>query len=187
MSTIIVGYFSNVDQINDAKKWLNQMNVTSDDYATYFLNPPGAHGLYQLGGDAPADEGAAGAGKEAAKGATVGGAAGLAAGAVGGPVGALVGAGAGAYLGSLMGAMRGLDDPDPDQASKERPAEPPAGPVMALNVGSKISADEAVKLFRERGAVRIDLTTGRWSAGEWTDFDPREPVETVYRSDKSVP
>lgn len=187
MATIIVGYFKEISALKAARRRLEKKGLTESDFANYFLNPPGAHGLYELGGDAYSDEGAADAGPSAAAGAAVGGTAGAAVGAVGGPVGALVGAGAGAYIGSLMGALKNLDDPDPEKASVEQPAEPPAGPVLAVRLDNPSQDTEYITIFEEEGAIRVDRTSGHWKNGQWTDFDPREEVFTVYRKDETVP
>ncbi|HLW04687.1 MAG TPA: hypothetical protein VKY38_03800 [Azoarcus sp.] len=187
MTTIVVGYFNEINDLEAAKNSLLNEGLTSSDMAYYYLNPPGAHGLYKLGGDSFNDEGADEAGKTAATGAAVGGAAGLAVGSIGGPIGALAGAGAGAYIGALMGALRNLEDPDPEDATVEHPAEPPSGPLLAVRVLQPDQKTHFLDVFRTFGAVRVDLTTGQWEDGNWTDFDPRGQVLTLYRKDETVP
>lgn len=187
MTQIIAAHFNSVEELQAVVDTLPARGFGADDYATYFLNPPGQRGLYWLGGDAVSDEGASGAGRTAAVGALVGGGAGVAAGSatgfaigsVGGPVGALAGAGVGAYLGALVGALRGMQAPDPEEASVEHPAEPQGGPMIALNVERPGAADEAIALLHEGGAHEVHRTEGRWANGEWVDFDPREPIEHV--------
>lgn len=187
MATIIVGYFNEIGQLEGATRNLIKQGLTTTDMAYYYLNPPGAHGLYELGGDASSDEGSTEAGKTAAAGAAVGGAAGLAVGSIGGPIGALAGAGAGAYIGALMGALKNLEAPDPDAATVEHPAEPPPGPLLAVRATQPEQNAHLVDVLREFGAVRVDKATGRWENGNWTDFDPREHVQTLYRKDETVP
>lgn len=187
MATIIVGYFDEIGQLEGATHKLTKQGLTATDMTYYYLNPPGAHGLYELGGDAPSDEGSTEAGKTAATGAAVGGAAGLAVGSIGGPIGALAGAGAGAYIGSLMGALKNLEAPDPDAATVDHPAEPPPGPLLAVRVLQPGEHAHLVDVLREFGAIRVDQTTGRWEDGTWVDFDPREDVQTLYRKDDTVP
>lgn len=187
MATIIVGYFNAVGQLEAATNSLMNEGLTSADMAYYYLNPPGAHGLYKLGGDAFNDEGAAEAGKTATKGAAAGGVVGLAIGSIGGPFGALAGAGAGAYIGALMGALQKLEDPKPDDATIEHPAEPPPGPLLAVRLIQPDENARIVRVLRDFGAIRVDQTIGEWEDGNWVDFDPREQVLTHYRKDETVP
>lgn len=183
MATIIAGHFDHVEHLEEAVRLLEGQGFAKDDYATFYLNPPGQHGLYSLGGDAPADQGAAGAGKGAAAGAAIGGGVGLAIGAIGGPIGALAGTGVGAYLGALAGALSQVDDPKPEAATLDRPAEPPGGPMLAIHCDAPGSEATAVAILGHSLARRIDRANGRWKDGSWTDFDPREPVLTLLKRD----
>lgn len=181
MTTIIAGHFENVDQLQDAVGQLGRQGFAPSDFATYFLNPPGQRGLYWLGGDAPSDQGTTGAGKGAAVGGAVGGTAGLAVGSIGGPIGALAGAGVGAYVGSLIGALSRMHEPEPDKATVEHPAEPPGGPMIAINVDRPGAEAAAIGILGRCGAVQINRANGTWQAGEWTDYDPRQPIDVLLQ------
>ena len=192
MSRIITGHFQHPEQLQEAVALLSAEGFGSEDYAIYYFNPPGSHGLYRIGGDASADEGTAGSGKSAAAGAAVGGTAGAAIGMLGGPIGALVVGGAGAYVGSLWGALSTMEDPDRAKATTEHPAEPPSGPMLAINIdraeaGTEHDAEPtAVAILTRCAAMQVDRANGTWKDGEWVDFDPRVPVETLHRREPSI-
>jgi len=87
MSSIIVGHFEQAEQLEQARAAIAARDFATDEYSSYYLNPPGQHGLRRFGGDSASDEGASEAGKGAATTALIGGAAGLALGSIGGPIG----------------------------------------------------------------------------------------------------
>lgn len=187
MATIIVGHFDRIVQLQEAVRLLEEQGFSPPDYAAYYLNPPGQHGLYGLGGDAHHDHGSHDAGPGAATGALLGGAtgalaggaAGLAIGTIGGPIGALAGSSIGAYLGALAGALGRSTGPKASQASSEAPAEAPGGPMLAVLAERPGSEAAAVAIFGRALARRIDRANGDWVDGEWGNFDPREPVLTL--------
>jgi hypothetical protein len=183
MTIIVAGHFAHIEDLHEATAQLTGAGFARDEYATYFLNQPGQHGLYPVGGDAGSDEGTRDSGKTASAGAVAGGAAGAVVGSPGGPIGALAGAGIGAYLGSLAGALAGARDPDPDQATRERPAEPPPGPMVAVRADTQELEATAVDILDRCHARQIDRTHGEWHSGEWLDFDPRKPIQTLLRRD----
>ena len=105
----------NVDTQEAADRALEALvdgGFTRGDVTAFYLNPPGQHAMYPIGGDAHHDAGTKQAGKTAAAGAAVGGVTGLAVGTAVAiaadaglaTAGAIAGAGVGAYVGSLQGA-----------------------------------------------------------------------------------
>src|SRR6185369_7627473 len=115
--------------------------------------------------------GATEAGSGAVRGAAVGAVAGAAAGAVAatvlGPVAIAGGAGVGAYTGALVGALGSMDP------ATHRDEMRPAENLVAVNVeAGDITAERAVDLFEECGAIQVERAEGTWSHGEWSDFDP---------------
>ena len=45
--------------------------------------------------------------------------------------------------------------------------------LVAVNVeAGDISAERAIDLFEECGAIQVERAEGTWSHGEWSDFDP---------------
>lgn len=186
MATIIVGFFDTDSQLDAATNGLMNEGLASTDMAYYYLNPPGARGLYKLDGDAINDEGTAENGKTATQSAAAGGVAGLAIGSIGGPFSAVVGAGAGAYIGAFMRTHKNREAPNSDNATVEQPAEPPPGPLLAMRVIQPDQNADLVRVLRDFGAIRVDQTIGEWENGNWTDFDARKQVQTLYRKDKTV-
>lgn len=180
MSTIIAARFRQPEQLQAARLTLGERGFNANEYADYYVNPPGQHGMNPLGGDTYSDKGAEDAGKGAATGAvvggTVGGAAGIAAGAatgaVAGPVGALLGAAVGAYTGSLAGAMSRTKDAKPGERSAEHPVERPGGLMLAVCADRPGTEAQAIAVFEQCGALDIERCDGIWADGQWTDFDP---------------
>ena len=111
METIVAGRFETFEQAETAVRHLVAEGFHREDASAFFVNPPGQHAQFPIGGDqyADADAGAAGSGSIA--GAVAGGAAGLAA-AITVPglnVAILLGViGVGAYTGSLAGTLAKL-------------------------------------------------------------------------------
>jgi len=128
-------------------------------------------------------------------GATVGGAVGLAVGgavgvAVGGvavPVGVLAGAGVGAYTGSLVGALRKTHVPRPERASPEHPIKRHGGQMLAVCVDRPASEPSALMILNNAAAREIERSEGRRVDGEWKDFDPRRPTETLKETTAGNP
>ncbi|MDX5410519.1 MAG: hypothetical protein LPJ94_09890 [Thauera sp.] len=179
MHIIIAGHFAHVEHLNEATAELDSRGFARENYAAYFLNPPGQHGLYVIGGDAQSDEGTRASGKTASAAAVAGGAAGAVVGSPAGPIGALAGAGVGAYLGAFIGALKGTRTPDPEHATRDHPAEPPGGPMLAVRVDNADTEAAVVDIFDRCQARQIDRTHGEWRDGSWLDFDPRKPIETL--------
>lgn len=184
MARIIAGHFGDIEQLREAVARLRERGFTADDYATYYLNPPGGHGLYRISFDAENNENAPGAGVGAATGAAAGGAAGLAIGIVGGPMGALAGGGIGAYIGSLMGALGQMDQLETEDAGVEHPDDPVSGPMIAVNAVGGKAEQQAIDVVMRCSPLQVDRARGDWQHGEWVDFDPREPVETLHRREE---
>ena len=164
---------------------LKSAGIPSEDVTSFYLNPPGRHAEYLIGGDAHHDEGTKKSGATAAAGAAVGGVTGAVLGtavaAATDPgfaaVAGLAGAGVGAYAGSLAGGLSGTRGGDPRQASVEEPVERPAGVVVAVRTDS--NEDLALNVLRSHSALEIERTTGEWRDGSWIDFDPRRRAQRV--------
>ena len=164
---------------------LRTAGVAPEDVTSFYLNPPGRHAEYPIGGDAHHDEGTKHSGKTAAAGAAVGGIAGAALGtAVAAAtdaglaaVAGLAGAGVGAYAGSLAGGLTGSRAGDPRKASVDEPVGREAGVIVAVRVDA--GEDNALQVLRVHGANDIERTTGEWRDGAWIDFDPRRVSQRV--------
>jgi hypothetical protein len=181
METIVAGRFETFEQADSAVRHLVMEGFRREDASAFFVNPPGQHAQFPIGGDQYADAKASAAGPGAVAGAVAGGAAGLAA-AIAVPgvnVAILLGViGVGAYTGSLAGTLAKLGAPEPNRevdASSGRPA----GVLVAVRTLSDRAEGLAVEILRDEGALDIEYAKGEWQDGEWKDFDPVAPVQLV--------
>jgi hypothetical protein len=180
MSRIIAGRFETQDAAEAAAAALAQAGFERAEYGSFYLNPPGQHAQYPIGGDAHHDEGTKRSGRRAAVGGAVGGAAGLAAGGIAAaagepgyvPAAVIAGAGVGAYVGSLQGALSGTRGGDPAKATPDEPVERPAGVMLVVCVDREGMRATAVEVLRRQGAMDIEEADGVWRDGMWQDFDP---------------
>lgn len=196
MTAIIAGRFEQSAHAETAAAALRRDGFAADDVAVFFVNPPGQHGTFPIGGDRDESPGAkhaeAGAMTGVAGGGAVGACVGLAALPVLGPAAVLAGAAAGAYAGSLLGALDDMKD-KPAAAATKRNTDGVAvanSPELAarLRVGGMMVAVRAVEFANRVSAVNvlrglaardIERADGTWQAGHWTDFDPLKPPVLV--------
>ena len=188
MANILAARFETQAQADSALAALSAARVAQTDRTTFYLNPPGQHSEYPIGGDAHHDEGTKHSGKTAGAGAAIGGAAGLALGAATGAAlgegglmiaAAIAGTGIGGYVGSLAGGLAGTESGDAHAASVEEPVERSSGIMVALKLNADMSEDTLLRLFRNHGAIEIERAQGEWRDGDWVDFDPRRSPRLV--------
>ena len=189
MATIITGSFQQQDDAQQAWSDLLRAGFGAGQMTKFFVNPPGQHDLYPIGGDEDESPGtenaAAGAASGAAVGGVVGAAVGLATLPALGPGAAVAGAGVGAYTGSLYGALGNTDsknNPETQSARDElRHSEPlrRSGMLVAVSAPASERQDTALRILRAHGAIDIERTEGTIVAGEWTDFNPLTPLRLV--------
>ena len=188
MSRIIAGRFVTQAEADRAAAALAAAGFASDEYTSFFLNPPGQHSQYPIGGDAHHDEGTKDSGRKATAVAAAGSVAGLALGtvtgaALGEPVftvaGAIAGAGIGGYVGALAGGLTGSRAGDPEAASIEEPVERAQGMMVAVSAEREGAEADAVRVLRAQGALDIERAQGEWRDGAWADFDPRRTAELI--------
>lgn len=180
MPTIIAGRFIGQDEAAAAMERLVQAGFDRDEIALFFVNAPGQHDRFPIGGDEDESPGTEKAGPGAVAGAGgVGAALGLAAAPVLGPVGAMAGAAVGAYVGSLVGALNKLP-PDEDKGDTHLPREPrKSGVLVAVAAPTSPQRASAIELLRAAGAEEVEYAEGEIRGGDWTDFDPLAPVVFV--------
>jgi hypothetical protein len=189
MTTIITGNFRQQDAAQQALSELAGAGFATAQTAAFFVNPPGQHARYPLGGDEDESSGTEDVAVGSASGAAVGGAIGVAVGIatlpVLGPGAAVAAAGVGAYAGSLYGALGNTDDknnPVTHAARAELSAgETPRKSGMLVAVAAPASAqqDSAARILRGHGATDIECTEGAIVAGDWTDFNPLTPLKPL--------
>ncbi len=189
MATIITGNFQQQDEAQQALSDLAGAGFAADQTTTFFVNPPGQHDLYPVGGDRDESPGTEDAAGGSASGAAVGGAIGVAVGLatlpVLGPGAAVAAAGVGAYAGSLYGALGNTDDkknPETQAAREElRRGKPPrkSGMLVAVSAPASAQQDAAIRILRAHRATDIERTEGTIVAGDWTDFNPLTLLKRV--------
>ncbi len=160
---------------------IENLGISRNKTAVFYLKPDGQHHLMPLGGDKNASPGASGSGKAAWVGSGVGAVAGAAVGSVAGPIGAVAGAGVGAYTGSLAGAVTGTDKTpeSEDQTDSQEPAiDRKSGVHVAAEIDDHVRQD-VVTLMRQYDGGQIEEAEGHIEDGEWIGFDPRQPVHPV--------
>jgi hypothetical protein len=193
MTPIIAGRFEQEAQAERAAEALRQRGFAAEDVTVFYLNPPGQHATFPVGGDRDNSHGATHAHSGALKGAAIGGAVGLGVGAAAAPLvgpGAVVaGAGAGAYVGSLAGALSDMGEgdsaareqgqPPPETPADGVPIERPAGFIVAARAPEYARRVVAANLLESVGAKDVERADGTWRMGKWVDFDPLQSPKLV--------
>lgn len=198
MNPIIAGRFEQNGQAEEAVAALRRRGFNADDVTVFFVNPPGQHATYPIGGDRDASPGAkhaqSGAMKGVALGSAVGIGVGLATAPVLGPAAVLAGAGAGAYTGSLVGALGDMEEKPRAAATPDDDAVEPVAIVGSPTSGARVRCGgmlvavravefakrvDAVNVLRAEGAHDIERADGTWQKGKWVDFDPLKPLLLV--------
>ena len=185
MAKIIAARFETQPEADRALEALRSAGYTGQNVTSFYLNPPGQHSEYPIGGDAHHDEGTKRSGTASAAGAAVGGLTGLAIGAAavatGGAaaVAAVAGAGVGAYVGSLAGGLSGAEAGDKSKATTEEPVERKAGIIVAALADAADAQDAIVKALRTARPQSIERADGEWRDGDWVDFDARRPAQLI--------
>ena len=181
MPNIVAGRFEQQTDADAAVTDLIRRGFERDQVTCFFVNPPGQHGQFPIGGDRAVSPGAQTAGTGAAAGAAVGGVVGLglglAATPVVGPVAVPAAAGVGAYVGALAGALGKMEDsPAEARPSAERPPEVRhSGIVVAAHAPQPEQRARALEVLQASGAQDIETAEGLWRDGNWADFDPVAP------------
>jgi len=183
MTDIVAGRFEQQTEAQAAIEKLLRRGFQRDDVSSFFVNPPGQHGRFPVGGDRNVSPGARGAGLGAMAGGAVGGVSGLGVGIVLshalGVVAVIVGVVAGAYLGVLAGALARLQDRRQLRRGKGTTEVRPAGIIVAAHTPTPSRRNEAVRALQSSGAVEVEAAKGDWHDGRWADFDPTTPPTCV--------
>ena len=185
MTKIIAGRFIELADADAAADRLVNAGFERQNLAAFFVNSPGKHDLYPIGGDQDESPGTRSAGAGAAAGAAGGGAAGAAAGAIMGPAGAVAGAAVGAYVGSLPGALDSMHQKTARSATQGATSAPrirEAGMLLAVAMPDGESESKAADVLRRAGATEIEQNTGEIRNGDWVDFDPLAPPGATVRA-----
>lgn len=179
MTTIIAGRFGQQSEVDNATEELARAGFARDRMASFYVNPPGQHDMYKLGGDHAISAGAKESERDVALGVATGAAIGLAATSFLGPLGAVTGGLLGAHVGGLIGGLSGMKEKgdvgphaeDPENALPLRHA----GLMLAVAVGDQQQADRVTDILLTLGGTDIETADGNIVESNWTDFDPVAP------------
>ncbi|MBC7514150.1 MAG: hypothetical protein H7234_06910 [Herminiimonas sp.] len=187
MARIIAARFQEQEQVTQVLEAMQDAGVAQERVSSFYVNPPGQHNLYSIGGDREDSPGAHETGTGVATGVATGGAVGAAVGLTGvpvfGPVGPAVGALVGAHIGGLIGSLSQMKEKGETEASTPEAAgsdnamhQRKAGMMLAVAVGVADPAgpdeDEIVRIMRVFGGHDIEEAEGNIVSGNWEDFDP---------------
>ena len=182
MTNIVAGRFELQADADPATNELSREGFARDQVSKFFVNMPGQHARFAVGGDRNVSPGARGAATGAVIGAVVGGFVGLFVGFLAtpwfGPVGTVAAAAAGVYLGSLGGALFKLQDKElePVADTDVKPEVRQAGVMLAVHAPSPERRAVALEILLASGAKDIEAVDGLWRDGRWADFDPVKPL-----------
>ena len=192
MATIIASRVETQQRADELMTQLQSHGVAADDMQAFYVNPPGQHGTYPIGGDVAVDTGTEESSLGQASGVAAGAAAGLAAGAVAGaaipplaPIIAVALAGVGAHVGGMAGALASTR---PSHEEKEEPetSTPDSDAVnmrrggMTLAVRVDPANEKTVINVLSAAAVEdLERAQGDWQDGQWVDFDPLAPPHKI--------
>lgn len=181
MSNIIAGRFETLEQAESAKQELRRRQFNGESVTSFYVNPPGQHDQFPIGGDEDADPGADVAHVSSAKGATIGAIVGALlaglvvvafsiVGVVAIVAAVLVAVGVGAYMGSLIGTLGGVH-----KRVEEPPIRRKSGVLVAVRADGIDAQQTAYRILLNLGAHDIEKARGALHKGKWLDFDPTRP------------
>jgi hypothetical protein len=187
MAHIIAGRVQRQDQVEALVSRLVESGYPEESISSFYVNPPGQHDTYPLGGDREDSPGAQEATSGSVMGAATGTVIGTAVGAVGmpiaGPASAAAGAALGAYVGSLVGSLSEMKEKgEPEAGDGEVGNEAPvrrAGMMVAVKIPDAAEADVAA-ILRSSGAEQLERAEGTITGGNWVDFDPLAPPQLIH-------
>lgn len=192
MSMIVAGRFQTFNRAEEAAHHLiDNDGFRQDEISVFFVNPPGQHATYPTGGDVHTDAAmqqarASGLGVGTAAGVLVGGAIGYGAMQIMGLnwLAPLIMMGLGAYVGSLIGTMVKAKPAHEDPAhrvTEDLVQEPvrESGVMLAVHV-TDATETRAESALRDAGAYDVELASGTWNNGKWSDFNPVAAPVTVH-------
>ena len=200
MAQIIAGRFQEQEQVNQVIDAMVDAGVAQDRISSFYLNPPGQHNLYSIGGDRDDSPGAhetsAGVTAGAATGGVIGAAAGLTGAPFFGPVGPAVGALVGAHVGGLIGSLSQMKEKGEGEASTTEDGgeenairQRKSGMLVAVSLDGADGLDapggagdrqqEIVRVLHLFGAEDIEEADGTIVDGDWEDFDPLQAPKLI--------
>lgn len=144
MATIIAASFQLHRQADEAVEQLILAGFTPEKVSSFFINPPGQHALYPIGGDryqSPSTTEKTGKSTKIEN--------------------AFV-----EITEAVIGVMH------ENHAADHKAAPHRAGMLVAVEVMDKSHQEQAVALLTQLGAHHLEKAEGEIVDGDWTDFDP---------------
>jgi len=192
MGVIVAARFQEQEHLDKAIEALSNVGVNRERMSGFYVNPPGQHDMYAIGGDRNDSPGAHETGTGVAKGAATGGTLGMVAGLTGaavfGPIGPAVGALVGAHIGGLVGGLSEMKEKGEDEkgtsdgpGTQNELAQRKSGMLLgvALDVLASSSSgthvagrEEIIRVLQSCGGQDVELADGSIVDGDWVDFDP---------------
>ena len=177
---IIAGRFQTQAEAEGAVEELQRAGLERAQISIFFVNPPGQHNAFPIGGDRAISPGA----KETDKGIAAGAATGAAVGATAGtplfgPVGTVTGGLVGAHVGGLIGSVSQMKEKGEtgEHAEDEENAAPlrKSGMIVAVAIDGQEQEGHAINVLRSLGASDLERAEGMIENGDWSDFNPVVP------------
>lgn len=189
MQTILAGRVETQERADQLMAQLRDRGVALADMQAFYVNQPGQHARFPIGGDEHADEAAKDAPKGQAAGAAMGAAAGLVVGGVAAaavpPLAPVIIAGVtgvGALAGSIAGAVSASKGPDEmGQTAAEQQTHAHQGGLMVAVRVTPGTEEDVIAAMRGAGIDNIERARGEWRDGHWVDFDPVQAPEKIER------
>ena len=160
MSTIIASRFQLKEQAESAVERLIQVGFATEKVSSFYVNPPGQHATYPIGGDRYKSPDKHDSDKSAAS-----DSAGIAV------VETIIGVDADKKNRLDAVAHQTSGRPDDSVPVDSVPIRK-AGMLVAVELGTNNRLDQLVALLRALGAENIEKLDGEIIDGEWPDFDP---------------
>lgn len=191
MTHIIAGRLQLQDQVQHAIAQLIDAGFSEDQISSFYVNPPGQHDLYPIGGDRDKSPGAQesreGMVRGAATGGVIGAVVGVAGIPLGGPLGPAVGGLVGAHIGSLVGSLSEMKDKGESESSAEADTQASdntdpqrkSGMLVAVGITEPDKEDKAIAVLQAAGADQIERADGTIADGNWEDFNPLKAPELL--------
>lgn len=192
MATIIAARVETQQRADKLMADLAARGIAATDMQAFYVNPPGQHGAYPIGGDVREDTGTQESSIGQASGVAAGAAAGLAVGAIAGaaipplaPILAVALAGVGAHVGGMAGALASTrtageeqqetetKTPDQDAVDMRR-----GGMTLAVRV-DPANEQTVIDLLKNAAVEDLERAEGQWQDGGWADFNPLEPPHKI--------
>ncbi len=175
---IIAGHFVTLEQAAHAEQALHAKGHDARSISVFYVNPPGQHDVFPIGGDRSQSPGAKQTVMGLAAGGCGGAAIGAAVGALGfsaaGVVAPLLGGLVGAHLGVLVGSLASTKQRGEIGRHERENAEPvrKSGVIVAVCIDNSVQESATIETLRELGATRIERAKGVIRDSDWVDFDP---------------